>query len=77
MPLGAPGYYGTDAEGKETQEYCMFCYKRGAFTQPGLTADKMIEQSVRFMTSSLGIDEAKARAMSREVIPTLRRWAEA
>ena len=74
MPLGAPGFYGTTADGSEQADYCKFCYQHGAFTQPDLTVAQMIESSVKFMTQNLKFDEVNARAMSEAVIPTLKRW---
>jgi radical SAM superfamily enzyme len=76
MPV-SPGYYGTEADGKVNPEYCMFCYKSGAFTEPNLTLEGMIDKSVRHMTESMGFEKEKAAEMSRAVIPTLRRWTKA
>jgi hypothetical protein len=74
MPLGTPGFYGTNADSSENTDYCKFCYQNGGFTQPDLTVDGMIDSSAKFMTEHLKFDEAKAREMSEAVIPKLKRW---
>lgn len=74
MPLGAPGFYGTNADGSEEKEYCRFCFENGAFAQPDLTVQGMIDSSTEYMVKNLLIPEVQARKMSEEVIPTLTRW---
>ena len=77
MPLGifeGQDNFGTNSDGAKTQEYCMFCYKDGVFTNPNLTLDEMINMSVQFMTSELNFSEQRAKEMSNSVIPNLRRW---
>lgn len=33
MPLGAPGYFGTEVDGTENKEFCKFCFQNGNFTE--------------------------------------------
>ncbi len=73
MPLGE-GVFGTNADGTQNQEYCTFCFQNGAFTEPNLTVDQMIAESVKHMTTKLSFSSEKAEEMSRAVIPTLKRW---
>ncbi len=73
MPV-SPGYFGTNADASANMEYCMYCYKEGAFTEPNLTLDGMIAKSVRHMTESMEFNKDEATKMSQEVIPGLRRW---
>ncbi len=73
MPL-MEGYFGTNSDGSEAREYCTFCFQKGKFTKPGQTLDEMIGSSVKFMTANLGFTEEKARELSNEIIPKLKRW---
>ncbi len=77
MPLGTPGYYGTYTDGAENRDYCIYCYKNGAFTNPNLTMEGMIALSVSFMTGNLGFEQHKADEVSRATIPHLKRWKSA
>jgi hypothetical protein len=73
MPL-MDGGYGTEADGSPSSMYCKFCYQSGAFTQPDMTLEKMIEASVGYMTNNMGIPEAEARPATTKVLATLKRW---
>lgn len=75
MPLSAEfGNFGTLADGTNQDEYCIFCFKDGNFTNPNQTLAEMIQSSIDFMTKEFGISVEKAEEMSSSVIPTLRRW---
>ena len=75
MPLSADfGNYGTDEAGSPVSEYCMFCYKGGAFTNPNQTLDEMIASSVENMTGDLGMPLEQATQLANTVIPSLKRW---
>ncbi|MDD5109923.1 MAG: zinc ribbon domain-containing protein [Patescibacteria group bacterium] len=73
MPLD-PGFFASNADGSVNREWCRFCFKDGAFTNPELTVEQMIEESVRHMTNHLGIPLEEARQRSKEMIPKLKRW---
>lgn len=73
MPL-MEGNFGTTTDGGKNPEYCMFCFKNGAFTEPELNLEGMIQKSINFMSSHLNFSKEKAEEMSREVIPKLKRW---
>jgi hypothetical protein len=71
MPLESNS---TDAEGSPSAEYCMFCYKDGAFTDPDQTVDGMVQSSIDFMTANLGYAPDEAARLSNDVIRGLGRW---
>ncbi len=82
MPLEGEGiseaqtnaFLGTNADGSLQQDYCKFCFQKGAFTQPDLTVGQMVENSVGFMVSELKFSPEQAKEMSEGVIPQLKRW---
>ncbi|MBI5058380.1 zinc ribbon domain-containing protein [candidate division KSB1 bacterium] len=74
MPLTEPSGFGTNADGTQAGEYCRFCFQHGQFTQPELTVEGMIQSSIDFMTAKLGFPRTQAEEMSRNLIPTLKRW---
>ena len=73
MPI-EEGYFGTNKDGSENKQFCTFCYQNGAFSEPEVTIEDMIERSVSFMTVELNFEEKKARELSQKIIPTLDRW---
>jgi Putative zinc ribbon domain len=75
MPLSADfGNYGTDAAGSPVSEYCMFCFKEGAFTNPDQTVQEMIASSIENMTGDIGMPVEQATQLANNVIPSLKRW---
>ena len=75
MPVSADfGNFGTEADDSPASEYCLFCYRDGAFTKPDQTVDEMVRSSVDFMTTNLGFTSEDAERLSNNVIPKLKRW---
>ena len=69
---------GTNADGSKNEDYCMYCYKDGKFTQD-CTMDEMIEFCAQFvnevnknMPKPMTKDEYKG--MMRQYFPMLKRW---
>jgi hypothetical protein len=69
------GLFGTLANGKETHEYCTFCFQNGKYTDTEATMHGMIENSVRIMTKKMAIPEDRAREIANATIPQLKRWS--
>lgn len=67
-------YFGTEADGTKTTEYCRYCYKNGQFNFDK-NLDEFIELCVKVMTiENDDITEDQARALLKEKLPTLKRW---
>ena len=73
MPLKTKADRGTNADGSLHDDYCVFCYKNGSFTN-AMPLEQFIELQVALATEKLGMPEAEARAMAERVLPTLKRW---
>lgn len=73
MPLGI-GFYGTNADGKATMEYCKFCFEKGAFREPNLTLEEMIGRSIANMVDDLHMTRDETERLATTVIPNLKRW---
>jgi len=41
MPLDNPELMGTGKDGSKNHEYCVYCYKDSAFTNPDMSLDEM------------------------------------
>jgi len=76
MPMDGSGELkGTETNGNKNEDYCIYCYKDGAFTAPNATMEGMIEICVPHMVSSNeGMTENGAREMMRNFFPQLKRW---
>lgn len=74
MPLANEEVWGSEANGNRTNEYCMYCYQNGAFTQPNLTMQEMLESCVPHMVKD-GMEEQRAREILQGAMPYLKRWS--
>ncbi|MCH1642297.1 effector binding domain-containing protein [Paenibacillus timonensis] len=74
MPLTNHGELGTEQGGEVNYEYCVYCYKDGAFTAD-VSMEEMIEQCLQYGgDSGMFADKAKAREAMLAWFPTLGRW---
>ena len=64
---------GTEADGTVSTAYCSHCYLGGAFTDPTLTAEQMVER-VRRKLKERHIPGFLAKSIVKD-IPMLARWA--
>lgn len=73
MPMKHDTDFGTTAEGKQSADYCTYCFQQGVFTQPDITLEKMIDGSTAILIK-YGVPEEAARAQVEKQIPQLTRW---
>lgn len=75
LPLDE-GFYGTEADGSFSEDYCRFCYAAGEFTEKDLTKETVMARQLDFMIRKLKIPEEKSKEFCMAVIPNLKRWLE-
>jgi len=76
------GFYGTNADGSQSDEYCKYCWVDGAYGKPDETIEEMIESCVPYMVKSDknpdGYPDAEtARVEFRKKLLELKRWKSA
>ena len=69
---------GTESDGRKSEEYCVFCYQHGQFTQD-ISIEELIERNLQDLDSwnqenGLHLTEQEARAELQKFLPTLKRW---
>lgn len=69
---------GTNADGTLSEDYCMYCYKDGEFTQD-MTMEEMIEHCAQFTDeinrqSGQNLTKEEAKEQMRRYFPNLKRW---
>lgn len=72
MPLDKPEVLGTEKDGSKNKQYCSYCYKDGAFTDPGISLDTMKEQ-VKKRMQEMKMD-ATTIAWIESILPHMKRW---
>lgn len=78
MPMNEAEHFGTNKDGSKNEEYCVYCYKDGAFTK-NVMMDEMIESNLNFLDeynkdANKKLTKEEARAQMKEYFPTLKRW---
>ena len=77
MPLTDPDLLATEANGVKNADYCLYCYKDGAFVQD-CTMEEMIDFCAPIWVREMpGMTEDAARAQMRAFFPQLKRWKRA
>lgn len=64
--------YGSNQDGSQNNDYCMYCYKDGKFIDD-VTLEEYVEMNVKF-ASQAGMTEEEMRKHCQTVFPTLKRW---
>lgn len=80
MPLQCAGHIGTEKDGLPNEDYCIFCYKEGAFVCE-CTMEELIEQCAPFHEQIRHEDgrsytREEAVTFMQELFPKLKRWKE-
>ena len=78
MPLNEQ-LLGTNADGSRNEDYCMYCYKEGRFTND-CTMDEMIEFCAQFVDEvnknmPKPMTKEEYKEMMRSYFPKLKRWS--
>jgi hypothetical protein len=74
MPLGKPEDFGTDQAGYRVNDFCVHCFVGGAFTEPGISMQAMLDRCVSIMDQGGIMPAAQARTLLTDVLPRLKRW---
>ena len=79
MPL-TEEILGTNADGSKNGEYCIYCFKDGAFTSD-FTMEEMVEFCAQFVdefnkNAGQNLTKEEYKAMLRQYYPSLKRWRE-
>ena len=64
---------GTNADGTKSAKYCSYCYEKGRFTQPDMTAVEM-QKFVKEKMQSMGFFHRLFAGPFTKGIPNLERW---
>ncbi len=77
MPL-TDDIKGTNTDGSRNEDYCIYCYKDGKFTQD-MTMEQMIDHCAQFTEeinkqSGQNLTQEQAKDMMRQFFPQLKRW---
>jgi len=72
MPIDKPEFQGTEKDGSKSKEYCVYCYRDGAFINLKMTLAEMKELVKREMEKRR--IEQPLINMTVNSLPYLKRW---
>lgn len=78
MPLTEEEYFGTEENGGLNRDYCIYCYRDGAYTSD-VNMQGMIDHCLQYLdefnqSSGQNLTAEEARKQMLEYFPTLKRW---
>lgn len=73
MPIDKDEIIGTNADGSKNNDYCIYCYKDGKFTDNLSTLEEYTEFSLQFAEQA-GMTKEEMIEHCNKVLPTLKRW---
>ena len=71
MPMDEE-FYGDNADGTLNEDYCLYCFSGGEFTEK-VSMAQMVEVCVPHMIEN-GMSEKESRDLLNRTLPTLKRW---
>jgi hypothetical protein len=79
MPLSDSELFATNDDGTRNEDYCIYCFKDGAFTGD-FTMEEMIDFCSQFVEqynkdSGQNLTQEEYKAMLRQYYPNLKRWS--
>lgn len=72
MPMNDKSVYGTNKDGSNNTDFCIYCYKDGEFIHK-VSMKEYIEMNIPFAKQA-GMTEQEIRHHCETVFPTLKRW---
>ena len=73
MPMLKKSDFGTNKDNSLNNEYCHYCFKRGTFTDSGITLEEKIRKNIA-LAEKTGMSGEEASKLAHSTIPKLKRW---
>ena len=73
-PIEGEADFGTEADGSHSALYCSCCYQKGAFSEPGVTMEQMLERVIGIVIEHRIMSPDDARRQLPDHFRSLARW---
>ena len=74
IPMRRIEQFGTELDGRVSDDYCIHCYQAGAFIAPDITMDQMSEIVAAMLMAEMQLPDATAQGCAQASLMGLRRW---
>ena len=75
LPFETTAELGTQATGQPCVDYCIFCYRNGAFAEPTIAREEIIERVADHLMKTEHYTHLQARDVAEKFVAGLKRWA--
>ncbi len=66
--------FGKEKNGVLKVDYCRYCYDKGAFIEPDMTFERMVEKVATAMKTNRDVSDEAARESATRLLGGLKRW---
>ena len=66
--------FGREKNGVIRVDYCKYCYDKGAFAEPEITFEQMVEKVAAAMKTNKNVSDEAAMESAKKALDGLRRW---
>ena len=73
MPMDTADKFGTESNGKPSEDYCCHCYQNGDFVYKQ-TFEEAVEGNIPWWKAEGDKSDDEARQRILQIFPTLKRW---
>ena len=73
-PVSGVHEIGRTIDGLPDADYCRHCYDDGAFIEPAITVERMVDRTANIYFVKLGLSAEEARKAALASVPKLKRW---
>ncbi|MGM0607400.1 MAG: zinc ribbon domain-containing protein [Candidatus Muiribacteriota bacterium] len=74
IPIKDENLFSRNTDGSINKDYCKMCYYKGAFRDPDLKIEDVIESAAEIISHSKGMEISKALRIASMTVPRLKRW---
>src|SRR4051794_27506652 len=74
LPFETSAELGTQAGGQPCVDYCIFCYRDGAFIEPSISRDEITERVADHLMKTEHFSPLQAHDVAEKFVAGLKRW---
>lgn len=74
MPIDKYKDFGTNCDFTKNEDYCIFCFHQGMFTEPYISKEEMVGRIAETMVDRTSLPKDQAYMLVAQTISSLKRW---
>jgi len=74
MPIDKPEDLGTNSDLTKSEDYCIFCFHNGIFSEPEISKAEMVSRITQAMIEKTDLPKEQAHILVDQTVSSLKRW---